>query len=196
MRETKGGSAWKADVLLESLFYSSELRNKSSIASTLETALEIGAPAIVKEPLKARLKRKGCVVSKSRLYGAQLTADLAALLFSQRQRPELQHIQIKRFSFMDSSPQQKVDWLIIVDDQIKGTLLQQMYDVLQSLQSSTRQPKDSAAGRPTVEDDDPAIDLNVREHLRLAKFQKKRVEDTMFIDAAIQRGVLIPIGFG
>ena len=41
MRQTKGGSAWKADVLLESLFYSSELRNKSNIASNLETALEI-----------------------------------------------------------------------------------------------------------------------------------------------------------
>ena len=41
MWQTKGGSAWKADVLLESLFYSSELRNKSNIASNLETALEI-----------------------------------------------------------------------------------------------------------------------------------------------------------
>ena len=35
MRQTGGGSAWKADVFLESLFYSSELRNKSNIASTL-----------------------------------------------------------------------------------------------------------------------------------------------------------------
>ena len=41
VRQTRGGSAWKADVLLESLFYSSELRITSSIASTLETALEI-----------------------------------------------------------------------------------------------------------------------------------------------------------
>ena len=41
MLQTRGGSAWKADVLLESLFYSSEFRNKSNIASTLETALEI-----------------------------------------------------------------------------------------------------------------------------------------------------------
>ena len=40
------------------------------------------------------------------------------------------------------------------------------------------------------------MDLNVREHLRLAKLLKKRVEDAMFIDAAIQRGVLIPIGLG
>ena len=87
---------------------------------------------------------------------------------------------------MDSSPQQKVDWLIIVEDQIKGTLLQQMYDVLQSLQSSSRQLKDSAAAGLTVEDDDPAIDSNVLEHLRLAQMLKKRVEDTMFIDAAIQ----------
>ena len=87
---------------------------------------------------------------------------------------------------MDSSPQQKVDWLIIVEDQIKGTLLQQMYDVLQTLQSSTRQLKDSAAAGLTVEDDDPAIDSNVLEHLRLAQMLKKRVEDTMFIDAASQ----------
>ena len=64
------------------------------------------------------------------------------------------------------------------------------------MQSSIRQLKDSAAGRPTNEDDDPAIDLNLREHLRLAKLLKKRAEDTMFIDAAIQRSILIPIGLG
>ena len=71
-----------------------------------------------------------------------------------------------------------------------------MYDVLESLQSSTPQLKESAAAQFTVEDDDPAIDLNAVEHFQLAQSLKKCPEDTMFINAAIQRCVLIPIGLG
>ena len=61
-------------------------------------------------------------------------------------------------------------------------LFKHMFDMLQWLQSSKHQFKDSAATEISLKDYVQAIDFKVLEHLRLAQMLKKRNENKIFIE--------------
>ena len=91
----------------------------------MHDGLELAVPQQLTRMLQDRLGESGCLPKKSTLYQYQLTVDLAHLMQSQETREQQiqQGLRFKRFLNTDSSPQARVDWLLIQLEETEASSL-------------------------------------------------------------------------
>ena len=151
MEGVRGGQAFKPDVMLQTLFFGSHLRNKAQCVESLKHGMFGTVPSQRHRCLEDRMLLKGGAVSKSLLYESQMTADLAYMLFGQRifKQLSLDGVQHRRFFFLDSSPQARVDWIVCQYDEVRCDVLRECFKAAVWLfQSATRL---QAVARETID---------------------------------------------